>query len=182
MKASQLISASALAATALAADAAEIEFLTVLVNDLKANEASYLGYVATATGVPAGVTALALEVQTYTDDSYTTLLDAGNIDVAAIEAFAKALPWYSRIEAAITPLAETTAASSTAAASSSAAETSAASSSAAETSAASSSHASSSSAAASSSAAVVSTADSGASNSAIGVTLLTVGSLIACLF
>ncbi|CAH2353552.1 temperature shock-inducible protein 1 [[Candida] railenensis] len=234
MKASQLITASALSTAVLGATsvpASEIEFLTVLVNDLKSNQASYLGYVATATDIPSGVTALALEVQTYTDDSYTTLLDSGNIDVAAIESFAAGLPWYTRLEAQLTGAASgsasgsgsasasgsasgssvaasTSGASSAASASASASEsgsasiTSAASSASSEaSSAASGASSGASSEASSASSGTSSAASSGASSAAsssaaasstssqaagvlniVDARLITIGSLIACLF
>ena len=36
---------------------------------------------------------------TYTDDSYTTLLNDDSLNVSNLEAYATSLPWYSRIQA-----------------------------------------------------------------------------------
>lgn len=170
------ISASALAATVLA-DASEVEFVTVLVNDLKANQAEYIGYVATAKNVPAEVTQLALAVLTYTDESYTTLIPG--LNVPQIELFAEGLPWFTRIEAALTPLAaESSAAPSSAApAKSSAAETSSAP--APTSSAKSSSAAPASSAAPSSSVPEVTSAN--AAGKLVGAGVLSFGALVAAL-
>jgi hypothetical protein len=106
MKSTQILSASAFVALAFGAslDALQVEFVTALVNDLRSNRGQYLGYVATASNVPSGVTQLALAVATYTDDSYTTLIAEQSLDVGQFQSFATQLPWYSRIEDSLTPL------------------------------------------------------------------------------
>lgn len=172
MKASQVISASALVAAASAAtsyDASEIAFITALVGDLQANKNEYLMYVATALGIPAEVTTVALEVQQYTDTSYTTLLEQQNINVAEFQSFAQALPWYTRIEAAATAGAASGAASSTASSSeaSSAVASQTASSVASSVAAAVSSGAAELSSAASSAAASITSAASSAASSGV---------------
>lgn len=89
-----------LAATAKAADASEAAFLTAFVSDFNANKKSYIGFLATAKDVPSVVTQLAKEISTYTDDSYTTLLDQSGLDFNSLQSYATNLPWYSRIQAA----------------------------------------------------------------------------------
>lgn len=80
-----------------AADSDDVEFLTNLVNDYKSNTAEYASFLRTASSIPGALTSLALQVATYTDDSYTTLLEDDDIDVDSLEDFATELPWYSRI-------------------------------------------------------------------------------------
>ncbi|KAK6205025.1 Seripauperin and TIP1 family-domain-containing protein [Scheffersomyces amazonensis] len=82
-----------------AADQSDVNFLTAFVGDFKDHRGEYILYLATATNVPPEVTSLALEIATYTDDSYTTILDDPEIDISSLEAFATNLPWYTRIEA-----------------------------------------------------------------------------------
>ncbi|CAN3374261.1 hypothetical protein DIURU_000860 [Diutina rugosa] len=82
---------------AAAADASDVEFLTALVTDFKASPRSYFDFLATA-NPPPELTSLALQVQTYTDDSYTTLLDANNVNVGELRSFASKLPWASRLD------------------------------------------------------------------------------------
>lgn len=89
-----------LAATAKAADASEAAFLTAFVSDFNENKKSYIGFLATAKDVPSVVTKLAQEISTYTDDSYTTLLDQSGLDINSLQDYATNLPWYSRIQAA----------------------------------------------------------------------------------
>ncbi|CAH6722653.1 repressed By RIM101 protein 2 [[Candida] jaroonii] len=76
----------------------DVDFLTGLVNDYKSHTADYLKFIQTADSVPAALTSLAVQVATYTDDSYTTLLADSDINVSSLKAFATELPWYSRIE------------------------------------------------------------------------------------
>ncbi|ODV81079.1 uncharacterized protein CANTADRAFT_20620 [Suhomyces tanzawaensis NRRL Y-17324] len=84
------------AASVNAADSQQIDFVTRLVQDAKANAKDYLNFIQTAkTSIPAEFTSLAREVQTYKDDSYTTLIDAQSINVSELQSFATALPWYS---------------------------------------------------------------------------------------
>lgn len=76
----------------------DVDFLTGLVNDYKSHTKDYLNFIQTADSVPAALTSLAIQVATYTDDSYTTLLDDDDINVSSLKAFATELPWYSRLE------------------------------------------------------------------------------------
>lgn len=82
---------------AAAADASDVEFLTALVTDFKALPRSYFDFLATA-NPPPELTSLALQVQTYTDDLYTTLLDANNVNVGELRSFASKLPWALRLD------------------------------------------------------------------------------------
>ncbi|KAK6460057.1 Seripauperin and TIP1 family-domain-containing protein [Scheffersomyces coipomensis] len=126
-----LLVSSVLFGLTKAADSSDAAFLTAFVGDFNSNKKEYIQFIATATGVPAVVTSLALEVATYTDDSYTTLLDDPNINVSSLEAFATNLPWYTRIVAeadgAIASSAASSGPSASAATSSPASTTSAAS-------------------------------------------------------
>lgn len=81
-----------------AADSDDVEFLTNLVNDYKSHTGEYASFLRTAKSIPDALTSLAVEVATYTDDSYTTMLDDDNIDVDSLEDFATELPWYSRLK------------------------------------------------------------------------------------
>ncbi|KAK6459017.1 Seripauperin and TIP1 family-domain-containing protein [Scheffersomyces xylosifermentans] len=94
-----------LVAAAKAADASDVAFLTALVNDLNSHKKDYINYIQTAKNIPAEVSTLAIKVVTYTDDSYTTMLDDPNIDVSSLENFATNLPWYTRVlaEAHVAP-------------------------------------------------------------------------------
>ncbi|KAK6198571.1 Seripauperin and TIP1 family-domain-containing protein [Scheffersomyces amazonensis] len=77
-------------------DSSELAFLTRFVGDAKSHLPDYIGYLQTATvSVPTGLTALAIQVQTYTNDAYTTLLSEAGINVSQLESFATGLPWYS---------------------------------------------------------------------------------------
>lgn len=115
----------------------QVVFVTNLVNDFKSNQAEYLGFLATASGVPTQLPLLAGQVITYTDDSYTNLLNLQNLDLPSLEAYATNLPWFTRIEADIANAASGAgAASATADASSGAASSAAPASSAAASSAA----------------------------------------------
>lgn len=86
-----------MAATAKAADASQAAFLTAFVSDFNENKKSYIGFLATAKDVPSVVTQLAQQISTYTDDSYTTLLDKSGLDFTSLQNYATNLPWYSRI-------------------------------------------------------------------------------------
>lgn len=76
----------------------DIQFLTVLVGDFKSNGRSYVDFIRTAQNVPPELTLLALQIQTYTDNAYTTMLNNPNLNVASLRSFATGLPWYTRIE------------------------------------------------------------------------------------
>lgn len=82
---------------AAAADSGDVEFLTALVLDFKALPRSYFDFLATA-NPPPQLTSLALQVQTYTDDLYTTLLDGGDVNVGELKSFASKLPWALRLD------------------------------------------------------------------------------------
>lgn len=101
MKFSSVASLAALSTAVLAADQADVNFLTALVGDYDDNKKEYLKFIQTAKDVPAVLTKLALKVVTYTDDSYTTLLDGTDIDVTSLMSYATELPWYSRLESEI---------------------------------------------------------------------------------
>lgn len=92
-----LVSMLAGSAAETTAGNAQAQFLTVLVGDFKSNGRQYVDYIRTAASVPPEVTLLAMQVATYTDDSYTTMLTDSNINIGTLEAFATRLPWYSRI-------------------------------------------------------------------------------------
>ncbi|TID20384.1 hypothetical protein CANINC_003629 [Pichia inconspicua] len=72
--------------------------LVVLNSDINANLNDYLGYVQQNTEADIGpLLSIYRQAQTYTDEAYTTLVDAQ--EYAAISSFAEQLPWYSsRIE------------------------------------------------------------------------------------
>ncbi|CDK24598.1 unnamed protein product [Kuraishia capsulata CBS 1993] len=79
---------------AAAVDSSEVAFVTVFYNDLKGNLNEYLSYIQAHTeNDNAPLLSLYAQVQTYTDDSYTTVID-DNI-YKEISTFATALPWYS---------------------------------------------------------------------------------------
>ncbi|GAV30305.1 hypothetical protein PMKS-003815 [Pichia membranifaciens] len=122
------------------------ELLVALNSDIQSNVNQYLSFVQEHTTANVGpLLSLYQQAQTYTDDSYTTLVDSS--ELASISSFATQLPWYS---SRIAP--ELAADASTAPASNSA-RTSAAPSSGASSSVAPSSSAPASSTAASSTAA-----------------------------
>lgn len=85
------------AVTTMSADAADVNFVTAFMSDYDSNKRQYISYFATAATYPKDVSALALQAVTYTDDSYTTLLDNAKINVQSIVSFATQLPWYPRI-------------------------------------------------------------------------------------
>lgn len=94
-----VLSAIFLATLCSAGTSEDIAFLTALVSDYSSNRRQYVDYFMTAQNVPAGLTLLALQVATYTDDSYTTLINNSNLDITSLMSFATGLPWYTRIEA-----------------------------------------------------------------------------------
>lgn len=100
MKFSSVASVVALAASGAkaAANSEEVDFLTKLVSDYDDNKKQYLNFAKTATDMPKDLTKLALAVNTYKDDSYTTLLEDSDIDVSSLMNYASELPWYSRLE------------------------------------------------------------------------------------
>ncbi|KAK6461245.1 Seripauperin and TIP1 family-domain-containing protein, partial [Scheffersomyces coipomensis] len=97
-------------------DSSQLHFLTIFVNDAKSHLSDYIQYIETATvSVPEGLTSLAIEVQTYTNDAYTSLLSSnGEINISQLETFATNLPWYSsRLEGSIETGATTSTATTT---------------------------------------------------------------------
>lgn len=98
----QITSLCLLLATSVhAAGEQEVAFLTALVGDYQSHRTEYIKYFATATGIPGALSTLATQVLTYTDDSYTTLLNGNNaVNVGELESYATNIPWYTRIEAA----------------------------------------------------------------------------------
>lgn len=93
-----LISLVSGSSTSSSAIGLEVQFLTVLVGDYNSNRKDYIDFIRTAASVPPEVTLLALQVATYTDDSYTTMLTNTDLDVATLRSFATRLPWYTRLE------------------------------------------------------------------------------------
>ncbi|GBL52566.1 putative beta-1,6-N-acetylglucosaminyltransferase [Candidozyma auris] len=83
---------------AQAADSEAVDFLTKLVSDYDDNKKQYLSFFHTASNVPEILTSIARNIPTYTDDSYTTLLDNSGVDVSSLMSYATNLPWYERIE------------------------------------------------------------------------------------
>ncbi|GME69882.1 unnamed protein product [[Candida] boidinii] len=80
--------------------------VTAIVSDINGNLNQYLSYIA-ANNIDAGpLISLYRQVQTYTDDSYTTLANPGL--EASLSAFATGLPWYSeRLAGDSTPASST---------------------------------------------------------------------------
>ena len=97
MKLHTVLSIVAFAAFGLADAADDAQFLTAFVSDFASNRRQYVNYFMTAKSIPSGLTLLALEVATYTDDSYTTLVEDPALDITSLKSFATGLPWYSRI-------------------------------------------------------------------------------------
>ncbi|GMF10027.1 unnamed protein product [[Candida] boidinii] len=96
--------------------------VTAIVSDINGNLNQYLSYIA-ANNIDAGpLISLYRQVQTYTDDSYTTLANPGL--EASLSAFATGLPWYSeRLAGDSTPASSTAPPEESSAATSSAVET-----------------------------------------------------------
>lgn len=80
-----------------AADQADVDFLTALVDDYQAHKTQYIQYLATASSIPMELATIATHVLTYTDHSYTTLLDNPDLDIGIVESFASDLPWRTRL-------------------------------------------------------------------------------------
>ncbi|RCK62848.1 hypothetical protein Cantr_09460 [Candida viswanathii] len=78
----------------------QIDFFTALVGDYQDHKTEYIRYFATAQDVPDQLKTIATQVLTYTDDSYTTLLENESLNVPELESYATELPWYSRLEEA----------------------------------------------------------------------------------
>jgi len=98
MKLSLLVASSIVSvASAKSIAESDVQFFTALVSDLKANPASYVNFMGTAKDVPQAITKYAKSLQTYTDDSYTTLLENSDVNISTLRAFASELPWYSKI-------------------------------------------------------------------------------------
>lgn len=99
MKFSTVASLFTLAVSGVQADKSEeINFLTALVDDYNDHKKEYLNFAKTAKDAPPDLTKLALQVKTYTDDSYTTLINNDDIHVLSLMDFATELPWYSRLD------------------------------------------------------------------------------------
>lgn len=90
----QLSQASLFAAAAFLSSVSAENLLVVVNSDIGANLADYLSYRQAHTTEDYGpLLSLYEEGQTYTDDSYTTLV--GSAEMSSLSAFATALPWYS---------------------------------------------------------------------------------------
>lgn len=99
MKSASIASVLALAVSgANAADSDQAAFLTNLVSDYDSHKTEYLNFFKTATGYPPELRKLAMDVRTYKDDSYTTILDDSDYNFSSLSAYATNLPWYSRLE------------------------------------------------------------------------------------
>ncbi|RLV95481.1 hypothetical protein JA1_001024 [Spathaspora sp. JA1] len=101
MKASTIITptiALATAAQAATPSPQDVEFLTALVHDFQDHKTQYFQFFATATAVPADLAPLATHVLTYTDDSYTTLLQETSINIPHLQSYVTKLPWHTRIQ------------------------------------------------------------------------------------
>lgn len=86
--------------SACAADQSDVQFLTALVGDYQDHRTDYIKFFGTADDVPGVLSTLATQVLTYTDTSYTTLLDNNDLNIGQLESYATNIPWYTRIEAA----------------------------------------------------------------------------------
>ncbi|CAD1808421.1 Seripauperin and TIP1 family protein [Candida parapsilosis] len=95
-----LTSLAAVMSSVRAADQSDVQFLTALVGDYQDHKTEYIRFFGTANDVPGALSTLATQVLTYTDTSYTTLLDDNNLDIGQLESYATNIPWYTRIEAA----------------------------------------------------------------------------------
>lgn len=77
-------------------DSLDVEFFTKFVEDVKSNYGQYAQFIVTTDiSVPKQFTSLAKQVATYTDDSYTTLLNDPDFDINELEEFATNFGWYS---------------------------------------------------------------------------------------
>lgn len=76
--------------------AEEIMFFTNLVSDVNNNGADYFMFLRTANiDIPKIFGSLANEVRTYSDDSYTTMLDDPDFDFSSLANWVTHLNWYS---------------------------------------------------------------------------------------
>lgn len=124
MRLSSVLTIAAISTTGIAADSDDASFLTAVVSDFKEHRGDYVGYFLTAKDVPSGLTELAKQIGTYTDDSYTTLLNDDDINITSLRSFATHLTWYSRIQAAAHESGEADSASASGSASGSGSSTS----------------------------------------------------------
>lgn len=78
----------------------DVEFLTKLVSDVSHHIDDYFFFLRTADiKIPKEFGSMADRLRSYTDDSYTTLLEASDFDVTLLESFATHLDWYeTRLE------------------------------------------------------------------------------------
>ncbi len=88
-----IITLASLATLATAIDQDEVAAVTALYGDINGHLSDYLNYIQQGNALPDGLLNLYQEAQTYTDDSYTTLLST--VDFNAVEGFVTGLPWYS---------------------------------------------------------------------------------------
>ncbi|CDR43268.1 CYFA0S11e02828g1_1 [Cyberlindnera fabianii] len=83
-----------------AQSASESAELTAIVNDINNNLQDYLGQVQDGNAPPAELLSLYQQVQTYTDDSYTSLYS--EVNMGDVSSYITGLPWYSsRLQPAI---------------------------------------------------------------------------------
>ncbi|CCE79819.1 Piso0_002910 [Millerozyma farinosa CBS 7064] len=92
------ILAAAVAAAAQSLDSSQMDFLTKLVDDVRGNQNQYMKYIKTGGDYPKDFTSLAMQVRTYKDDSYTTLLKSESINMGELSSFVGKLPWADRVE------------------------------------------------------------------------------------
>lgn len=92
------ILAAAVAAAAQSLDLSQMDFLTKLVDDVRGNQNQYMKYIKTGGDYPKDFTSLAMQVRTYKDDSYTTLLKSESINMGELLSFVGKLPWADRVE------------------------------------------------------------------------------------
>ena len=75
----------------------DVKFLTKLVGDVLRHDLDYVRYYATGSLAPQA-TSLISRLSSYTDDSYTTLIDNSQIQVDSLRSIVTWLPWGSRIQ------------------------------------------------------------------------------------
>lgn len=92
------ILAAAITAAAQSLDLSEMDFLTKLVDDVRSNQNQYMKYIKTGGDYPKDFTSLAMQVRTYKDDSYTTLLKSESVNMQELLSFVGKLPWANRVE------------------------------------------------------------------------------------
>lgn len=86
------------AAAAQSLDLSQMDFLTKLVDDVRSNQNQYMKYIKTGGDYPKDFTSLAMQVRTYKDDSYTTLLKSESVNMGELLSFVGKLPWADRVE------------------------------------------------------------------------------------